>query len=212
MWHEVSLVGLDSPGPLRAVKRFLSMVEAALPGLRAGALLEAVAELENGTHFSVESWQEAVLAARIPYSGTPNEVEWRTCKGSSQSYRGFPCGMWLLYHSITANFDADGDISPLEAIQDYVRHFFSCEECRQHFLEFNFTREDDPVLQLWQAHNSVNARLAPVKEGADPFVPKRQFPDAEICGTCRNSLGAFDESEVAVFLRKWYEWDPSAIE
>ncbi|PBJ80591.1 quiescin sulfhydryl oxidase (QSOX) [Trypanosoma cruzi cruzi] len=211
MWNEVSLVGLDSPGPLGAVKCFLRIVEAALPGLGADALLEAVAEIENGTRFSVESWQEAVLAARIPYYGAPNEVQWRTCKGSSPSYRGFPCGMWLLYHSITVNVDAGGDTNPLEAIQEYVRYFFSCEECRQHFLEFNFTRDDDPVLQLWRAHNNVNARLAPVKEGADPFVPKRQFPDAEICGKCRNSLGAFDESEVAVFLRKWYEWDPSAI-
>ncbi|PWV13805.1 hypothetical protein C3747_41g91 [Trypanosoma cruzi] len=211
MWNEVSLVGLDSPGPLGAVKCFLRIVEAALPGLGADALLEAVAEIENGTRFSVESWQEAVLAARIPYYGAPNEVQWRTCKGSSPSYRGFPCGMWLLYHSITVNVDAGGDTSPLEAIQEYVRYFFSCEECRQHFLEFNFTRDGDPVLQLWRAHNNVNARLAPVKEGADPLVPKRQFPDAEICGTCRNSLGAFDESEVAVFLRKWYEWDLSAV-
>ncbi|RNF07799.1 putative quiescin sulfhydryl oxidase [Trypanosoma conorhini] len=213
MWHEVSLVGLDSPKPLLALQNFLRLVERALAGLGAGALLEAVKRAEGGEAFSVMSWQKAVIAARIPYEGDPREVRWRTCGGSSPKYRGFPCAMWLLYHSLTVNVDAaaTAEINPLETIQSYVQYFFSCVECRQHFQQFTFSRDKDPVLQLWRAHNEVNARLAAVTAGADPFVPKRQFPDPALCVPCRDASGAFQEEEVAKYLRKRYEWDPDAV-
>ncbi|ESL12125.1 hypothetical protein TRSC58_00113 [Trypanosoma rangeli SC58] len=212
MWHEVSLVVLDSPKPLQALKDFLCLVERALAGLGAGALLDAVRNIEGGGEFSLTGWQKAVSAARIPYEGDPREVRWRTCSGSSPKYRGFPCGMWLLFHSLTVNVAAGvADINPLETIQNYVRYFFSCVKCRKHFELFNFSREEDPVLQLWRAHNEVNARLAVVKAGADPFVPKRQFPDSALCSTCHDASGAFREEEVVRYLRKWYEWDPDAV-
>ncbi|KEG09901.1 putative quiescin sulfhydryl oxidase [Trypanosoma grayi] len=206
--HEVALMGFDPPERLRALKDFLLIVEHALPGLEAGAVLDAVRSMEVGGAFSVARWQKAVIAANIPFEGKPREVQWRTCKGSSVEYRGFPCAMWLLFHSLTVN----AEVKTLETIRNYVRFFFTCEDCRRHFLQLNFEPDGDSVMQLWRAHNSVNARLAEVKGAADPFVPKRQFPDSAMCSSCLKPGGAFDEAEVSKYLQKRYEWDPDALQ
>ncbi|ORC91041.1 putative quiescin sulfhydryl oxidase, partial [Trypanosoma theileri] len=207
--NEVPLVGLNPPDRLQALKDFLRLVEHALPGLEAASVLDVVRNFESGEEFSVPRWQSAVIAAHIPFEGKPRAVQWRTCSGSSSEYRGFPCAMWLLYHSLTAN--ADKEANPLEIIQNYVRYFFSCEHCREHFLQFDFKLDDDPLLQLWRAHNNVNARLAIENTSNDPLVPKQQFPTRTMCPECYNSLGTFDEQAVVKFLQRRYEWDPDAV-
>ena len=72
----------------------------------------------------------------------------------------------------------------------YIREFFSCGECRDHFvamadesLEQNVTSTYQAVMWLWRAHNRVNMRLAgDVTE--DPSYPKIQFPSPNMCAVC----------------------------
>lgn len=58
---------------------------------------------------------------------------------------------------------------PLEVLgtmRCYVRYFFGCQECAQHFEAMaaqsmdKVEGRDEAVLWLWSHHNKVNARLA----------------------------------------------------
>lgn len=128
----------------------------------------------------------------------PLNPKWINCKGSSEFYRGYPCSMWLLYHSMlvickekTENIEYDA-ISVLLTIKDYMENFFQCEYCRQHFLHMtaNVTNEihtnTDAILYLWNKHNVVNSRLRH-DDSADPEHPKVQFPSKSSCSKCYNT-------------------------
>ena len=74
----------------------------------------------------------------------------------------------------------------------YVRHFFSCRECSDHFLsmvhngtaiEEQVTSSTEAVLFLWAAHNAVNLRLAN-DVSSDPVFPKLRFPSRDFCPAC----------------------------
>ncbi|KAG8340557.1 hypothetical protein TRVL_08613 [Trypanosoma vivax] len=202
LFYDVALSGLQSPESIEALKGFLLLVSRALPSLSADLVINALQALEK--RFSVACWRRAVVNAAIPFEGEPRKVVWRTCKGSAPQYRGVPCAMWLLFHSLTVNAKIADD--PLNIIQRFIKFFFTCDTCRKHFMEFKFDAKADPVLQLWSAHNSVNARLEKETEGADPLVPKRQFPTREICPECYGAEGGFIPGKVAVFLRTRYDW------
>lgn len=36
-----------------------------------------------------------------PFRGTPEK--WTGCQGSSPKYRGYPCSLWTLFHTLTVN-------------------------------------------------------------------------------------------------------------
>ncbi|CAJ1030287.1 Thioredoxin/Erv1 / Alr family, putative [Leishmania lindenbergi] len=231
LYHEVALIGLESAARRRALLQFLRVVQQRLPGLGADVLLYSMTanrsvdnmqySVDDFAFVSVADWQKLVLSAGIPYQGTPRHLRWKTCKGSSWRYRGFPCGMWLLYHALTVNVvHADADNNNAEVlfiILDYARNFFSCDACRTHFLRFQPEKDKDPVLQLWRFHNEVNRRLAEVKEGADPLVRKRIFPGPRQCPACyRDAATSNDEerfvvTEVSKYLRSRYKWVPTAL-
>lgn len=54
----------------------------------------------------------------------------------------------------------------LNTLRCYVRHFFGCQECAQHFEAMaaesmdQVASREEAVLWLWSHHNEVNARLA----------------------------------------------------
>ena len=118
---------------------------------------------------------------------------------TSKTSVGFTCGFWKLMHVATVgvaeqrgglNLIASGmmapetrTFSPIEAadtLRNYIEHFFSCTECREHFVsnyddcEKNrrcdrLTDEDtaastadwkELAVWLWEVHNEVSVRLA----------------------------------------------------
>lgn len=44
--------------------------------------------------------QDAEKEERQVFSSAQN---WLACKGSSTKYRGYPCGLWKLFHYLTVN-------------------------------------------------------------------------------------------------------------
>lgn len=84
--------------------------------------------------------------------------------------------MWLcglLTHPSSSSSQPSGHLSPLElplevlnTMRCYVKHFFGCQECAQHFEAMaaksmdQVKSRDEAVLWLWSHHNEVNARLA----------------------------------------------------
>lgn len=110
---------------------------------------------------------------------------WKSCAGSEKHLRGYPCGLWLLFHVLTVseyskprpdNYVADYH-SVLFAMREYVAHFFGCKYCAQHFRQMAETMSEglrypnSSVLWLWQAHNQVNERLKG-DASEDPMHPK----------------------------------------
>lgn len=151
-------------------------------------------------------------------AGIPAVGPYQGCRGSREGLRGYPCALWMLFHSLTvgAYFNSggyplgrgDSGVDALLAIRSYVAHFFSCRECASHFasmaknIEAEVQTSHDAVLWLWRAHNRVNARLAG-DLSEDPLHPKRPFPPPELCGDCRED-GQWDEQRALGFLLRFY--------
>ncbi|KAK9877899.1 hypothetical protein WA026_020125 [Henosepilachna vigintioctopunctata] len=143
--------------------------------------------------------------------------QWLGCKGSTAGHRGYPCGVWTMFHYLTVNA-ADYNkgrrqVNPKEilmAMHGYIKNFFGCAECSQHFQKMAAERKieqvsslNESVLWLWKAHNEVNERLAgDLTE--DPAYPKRQFPTVERCPPCRYNNGSWNENEVEKYIKHMY--------
>lgn len=139
----------------------------------------------------------------------PRSPQWHNCRGSQPHYRGYPCSLWSLAHTLTlltlpAHSGEEEEtvatpLSPkmtfrskdaLSIISRFIQNFFSCENCRQHFTEMSRSLEmmrvvydGDAVLWLWEAHNVVNHRLAR-DISTDPLYPKTPFPSLDHCPYC----------------------------
>ncbi|CAB4028752.1 sulfhydryl oxidase 1-like [Paramuricea clavata] len=124
----------------------------------------------------------------------PENVEWRTCQGSRPQYRGYPCSLWILFHTLTVNCATRGITSltgadVLARIRGYVKSFFSCLECSKHFYNMskNVEKEvhthNEAILWLWRAHNKVNKRLSK-EPSTDPHFPKIAYPPKDLCIEC----------------------------
>eukprot|EP00239_Pterosperma_sp_CCMP1384_P008996 CAMPEP_0197867964 /NCGR_PEP_ID=MMETSP1438-20131217/45033_1 /TAXON_ID=1461541 /ORGANISM="Pterosperma sp., Strain CCMP1384" /LENGTH=399 /DNA_ID=CAMNT_0043486641 /DNA_START=669 /DNA_END=1868 /DNA_ORIENTATION=+ len=126
--------------------------------------------------------------------------DWRSCKGSLESTRGYSCGLWQLFHTLAANMDKS-DLPRtavgkkwLNVIRQFISVFFMCDECRTHFLQMAGTDEaltvksyEEAVLWMWKAHNVVNIRLATEEaetRTGDPEFPKQYWPSKTVCPRC----------------------------
>eukprot|EP00096_Caligus_rogercresseyi_P011264 TRINITY_DN4381_c0_g1_i1.p1 TRINITY_DN4381_c0_g1~~TRINITY_DN4381_c0_g1_i1.p1 ORF type:complete len:583 (+),score=160.69 TRINITY_DN4381_c0_g1_i1:391-2139(+) len=142
---------------------------------------------------------------------------WVGCKGSSKRYGGYPCALWTLFHTLTvshAGTTSDGVATKhdvLDALRAYVKEFFGCRECAEHFQEEWFRDPpsksvklpEDSILWLWRAHNKANVRLSG-DPSDDPSYPKKNFPDSIHCPSCSLAGTSFNEPEVLKFLKKLY--------
>lgn len=149
------------------------------------------------------------------------------CKPSVYGRRGFSCGLWQLFHYLTVQAtNSDKSHDPLEvlhAIHGFVKHYFGCTHCSQHFQEmaernniWKVTTKDEAVLWLWTAHNEVNRRLAG-DNTEDPAFPKIQYPTADACPQCYQQMipvqgitpadtpmPLWNSGEVLYYLRRVY--------
>lgn len=202
--------------PLQALIDYLDVLVTSFPAK--GNLREYLADLRN-TIASQTSWDGAVLydtVKRLEEAHAPvylSNLEYIGCRGSLPKYRGYTCGLWTLFHTLTVNAARkQGTEGPkvLKAMHGYVKHFFGCTECSQHFQAmaernriFDVRENDKAVLWLWISHNEVNLRLAgDVTE--DPQYPKIQFPSIKRCPECRLSRGAWNLSAVYQYLQRVY--------
>lgn len=143
--------------------------------------------------------------------------QWVGCKGTDSTLRGYPCGLWTLFHALTVRElkaleqPSQTTTAPevLPAMAAYIKNFFGCADCAEHFTEMarsissNVTTPVDSVLWLWRAHNKVNARLA--GDGSeDPGFPKVQFPVTSVCPECHHADGSWNELKVLDYLVRMY--------
>ncbi|NXL41592.1 QSOX1 oxidase, partial [Podilymbus podiceps] len=144
----------------------------------------------------------------------PTNVTWVGCQGSESHFRGYPCGLWTIFHLLTVQAAQSGPDKelPLEVLNTmrcYIRHFFGCRECAQHFEAMaaesmdQVAGREEAVLWLWSHHNEVNARLAG-GDTEDPKFPKLQWPPPDMCPQCHKEergVHAWDKPAVITFLK-----------
>ncbi|KAK6047164.1 hypothetical protein COOONC_15331 [Cooperia oncophora] len=103
-------------------------------------------------------------------------------------------------------------LKPLKSIQGWVRGFFGCQHCKNHFMnmttnilpmtERRVRHPQDMMTYLWRAHNIVNNRLHG-DPSEDPQFTKVQFPPPYLCPTC-HAGGQFSRRQVRNFLLRYY--------
>lgn len=150
------------------------------------------------------------------------------CRPSVNGRRGYSCSLWQLFHYLTIqatnSVRANDSLEVLKAIHGFVKNFFGCTHCSEHFQEmasrngiFDEKSKDEAALWLWKAHNEVNQRLAG-DSTEDPAFPKMQYPSKEICPQCYQPVLKFEGGttpdshstiqwnmeEVLYFLRRIY--------
>eukprot|EP00250_Pteridium_aquilinum_P003787 c14075_g1_i1 orf=202-1773(+) len=148
---------------------------------------------------------------------------WMFCRGSRNDTRGYSCGLWLLFHAVSVRVDDRLASSTFRTICSFIDHFFTCKECREHFLEFcssaktKVSSRRQLVLWLWNVHNEVNDRVgkeeASLGTGDSKFV-KQVWPPLTLCKACRKDgdvkraegtpQDIFNFSEVYSFLLTFY--------
>lgn len=108
---------------------------------------------------------------------------------------------------------ASDGLEVLSAMRDYVRVFFGCRACAQHFESMaqdslaEVSLPSAAVLWLWSRHNRVNNRLAGALS-EDPYFPKIQWPSPEMCSVCHtvkvNGDHKWDLDQVLAFLTSYF--------
>lgn len=182
---------------LLALQKFLAVIERYFPfndnGKRFMQDLRSYVVNEdriNGSDFDAKVPEIAKL-----YEPVFSSNRWVGCMPSKPGFRQYPCGLWTLFHYLTvqaAEMDISNDpLEILQAMHGYIKNYFGCTECAEHFQEmaarnhiWSVASKDDAVLWLWSAHNDVNKRLSG-DQTEDPEFPKLQFPSN--CDECRKA-------------------------
>ncbi|XP_023215806.1 sulfhydryl oxidase 2-like [Centruroides sculpturatus] len=174
--------------------------------------------LEQKSEINVEKMMENMVLLQSKKAYLPPRRDWQGCKGSKPGFRGYPCSLWMLFHTLTvqAYYKYQKGIvndsrEALFAIRGYVKYFFTCADCSEHFqnmasnMENELQNQDDTILWLWKAHNRVNGRLADDLNTNDPRHPKVQFPPTKLCPECRDDKSeTWNIPNVLKFLGRFY--------
>ncbi|KAG6612885.1 thioredoxin-like protein [Phytophthora cinnamomi] len=219
-----------------ALKGWLKMVSETFPGAINRKVIKPLYEKVKAKELldfdtwdaTVKEWQAGSVAAfqaeeaRFDFTGV-TVPEWQRLNnlfiGQGATYRAcalYTCGQWNMFHMLTLNPPETGArtgelmVSVVASIRRFMKHFFGCVNCRDHFLAENTVEvvkkikdaEDKPLALrrwLWEQHNSVNKRLR------HPIWPK-----SEICPTC-GSEGAWEMVEVDKWLSNTFGYRDVAV-
>lgn len=216
--HEIVSRNTISGDALEALKSYLELLIEYFPSsIRGKKFIKLVLEhMQNTKSVSGEELGSFINKYEILLKPYVTKTVWIGCEGSHAMYRKYPCGLWTLFHTLTVQASTKNSTTifngpeVLETIAGYIKNFFGCTECAEHFMGMatsirnNVSSLDDAVLWLWSAHNQVNQRLAgDVTE--DPMHPKVIFPLKVHCPTCHlKDSDEWNKKEVLIYLKKMY--------
>ncbi|XP_029905071.1 sulfhydryl oxidase 1 [Myripristis murdjan] len=209
---------------LNALKSYISVLAKYFPGRPVVVnLLKSVdswLQDHTGAEVSYAALREQLdNSGQVPDAALPEGVRWVGCQGSKPYFRRYPCGVWTLFHVLTVQAQSSAGSEPQEVLQamaGYVRNFFGCRPCAEHFS--NMVQESlaevhslsIAVLWLWSRHNRVNNRLAGAPS-EDPHFPKIQWPPPELCSGChgvkKSGEHSWNQEQVLAFLLSHFSSD-----
>ncbi|XP_054910132.1 sulfhydryl oxidase 1 [Poeciliopsis prolifica] len=218
---ELALLSVFKGDALTALKDYISVLAKYFPGrpvvMNLLKSLNSWLQNQNEGPISYRTFRERVdNTAQVPDAALPEGVRWVGCQGSQPQFRRYPCGVWTLFHVLTVQANNTGGSDPkevLNAMRNYIRNFFGCRYCAEHFE--NMARENleevttlpSAVLWLWYRHNRVNNRIAG-DLSEDPHFPKIQWPSPEMCPSCHtvkdNGEHSWNRAQVTPFLGSYF--------
>ncbi|VDM75223.1 unnamed protein product [Strongylus vulgaris] len=158
-----------------------------------------------------EEWQREFIAAEES-AGNPFTInsDWEHCKGSSGQYRGYTCGLWVTFHTLTVSAykQAEEHCEYFGYLKRYLifkihdRLQATSSSASNSSLDHIVKNPEDVVMYLWRAHNIVNARLHG-RDTEDPQFPKVQFPAKFLCSNC-TTTGSLTDKQTRDFLIDYY--------
>lgn len=218
IFNQITMHQTLNSSQLEVLKSFLRIIDDYFPfdeqDARPGSFIKLLYKWVSGRSHSLST--DELLNEMIRYEddySLPDMKPYKSCQGSSSRFRGYPCSLWLLFHSLTVNeylihHQANEHVPShdvLPVMRRYIMTFFGCTDCAHNFakesdgLDDSLTGLTSSVIWLWKIHNSVNKRLAG-DDSEDPEHPKIQFPSVSICPKCYFANNSFDETEVFNFM------------
>lgn len=197
LYNEVPKIADISGDRLLALQRILAVLQRYNPlGVNGREMVKELNDFvrQHNQHLSGEQFEKEVRRLDKKYTPIFTGHRYVGCMASRKGLRGYSCSLWQLFHFFAAEA-ARQELSqdPLEvlgAMHGYVKGFFGCTNCAEHFQAMATRRkiwttpnQDEVILWLWAAHNEVNQRLAG-DETEDPKFPKIQFPTSSSCPEC----------------------------
>uniref|UniRef100_A0A6B2E8R6 Sulfhydryl oxidase n=1 Tax=Phlebotomus kandelakii TaxID=1109342 RepID=A0A6B2E8R6_9DIPT len=223
LFHEIPRYDTIKEDRFLALKRFLSVLSRYFPfGDNGRNFLKDLETYVGDKEESIsgESFETEAKRLEEHYRPVFSSSKFVACYSEVEGLRRYPCSLWLLFHHLTvAAVEQNISTDPLEvlhAMHGYIKHFFGCTDCSNHFQEmakknrmFSVASQDNAILWLWSAHNQVNKRLSG-DTTEDPAHPKIQYPSATECPQCRRGDNAshnddsdpWDRTEVLFYLRR----------
>merc|ERR1711953_1133803 len=142
-----------------------------LISLREWPVMMRLKSLTN-THYKAKV--EELLLFHRPFAGTPSDWADAGCAGSSPQFRGYPCSLWTLFHTLMSSatnkdlaWRYHGTMSTVaNTMINYIRDFFSCRDCSENFnshvasIGYLPRNPDQSLLWLWTIHNTANVLLS----------------------------------------------------
>jgi thiol oxidase len=230
LFQEIALKKKLNATQLIALKNYLTILELHFPFQNEKMLTfvkylnEWLTKTKANTDVDVEDMM-ATMKIYEDYYHFPEMKQWKGCAGSDAKYRGYPCSLWTLFHTLTVS-EYQNTLksqkwstlhSVLYAMRDYIKNFFGCTYCAKHFglmaqeLETALIYPNSSVLWLWKAHNKANLRLKG-DASEDPKFPKDLFPKISQCPHCYQTNSEFNEKVVFDYLLKHYSSDNIIID
>ncbi|CAH8455078.1 unnamed protein product [Schistosoma turkestanicum] len=165
-------------GPaLEALKEFLDMLYEILPASQEykAQLSEISVWLNSKTSITGQEWVAYLEEIKLPLYKGP----FMACNGSKPHYRGYPCGLWTLFHSLTveqyllSSSSSDRQVdSVAHALGRFIPRFFSCTYCAFHFAlnTANLARPGESILP--ENRNTPSPEEFVFDESVIPTLPK----------------------------------------
>ncbi|KAH8391220.1 hypothetical protein KR215_008882 [Drosophila sulfurigaster] len=198
--NEVPKVNEIGGERLLALQRFLTVLQRYNPlGTNGRQLVSKLKDyvVQFNQQLPGKSFEQELQRLEAKLAPIYSATHYVGCTGSSPHLRGYSCSLWTLFHFMSVqaakNEAAQDPLEVLQAMHGYIKNFFGCTDCSEHFQAmasrrkiWNVTSKDEAVLWLWEAHNEVNQRLAG-DATEDPQFLKVQFPSASSCAQCRRN-------------------------
>lgn len=220
LFHEVTRYKTIDGERLLALQRFLNVLVRYFPFNENGMkFLKEVRQYVLNAEKEIITEDYASQIKKLEQNRSPvfSSNRWVGCSSVKDGLRRYPCGLWTLFHYLSVQA-AESEISmdPLEILQamhGYIKYFFGCSDCSQHFQQmaarnkiWNVTSKDDAVVWLWSSHNEVNKRLSgDATEDSDH--PKIQFPTVNMCPECRKPILTNHHNHQQYTLQDGNEWN-----
>uniref|UniRef100_A0A6G1S6U4 Sulfhydryl oxidase n=1 Tax=Aceria tosichella TaxID=561515 RepID=A0A6G1S6U4_9ACAR len=183
MTHEVRVKGDLSPSEFTTIRNLLTTFRKYLPLDKWDPSMgKFISDMR--TRLDEKRWQyerDGITAQQmndvLEFSGSHavksryDREHWVSCSESDRQQKGYPCSLWLLFHTLTVGeYTKAAPVRSrptlvLTTMRDYITKFFGCTVCSSNFeketknLEDSLKHRNSSVLWLWNTHNFVNQRL-----------------------------------------------------